>query len=422
MEAARHAKELLLAEVERLSAARAKSKKGKKKKKNVGVGDTGAARLNEEMLTAATDTTAIAATTALAIVTMPQASPFPSPPEPTISAAIHPRITRRQLSECDAVTITFGAPAGISHNNVGGRNSASDKYALIDKVGTFDGQHYNLKLTSALANGDDPNCKSDAEGGAEAPCSIAINSASGTIHPVTFSFEFDSGDPVTLPLYSFSSPQSPPSPPTPPPTPPPPSSSSPPPPPADCSTFTTKKKCKQRESCRWKKKKCVARPSPPPPSVSSPPPPPPSPEDCSTFTTKKKCKQRESCRWKKKKCVARPSPPPPSASPSPSPPSAISLPPPPVPACHPLGVCSGNDSRCGHFSGGAGCSSSHSCTEDQCLGCRDNCDCIWSGPTTPEECGTPPPSPEDCSIFTTKKKCKQREACRWKKKKCRGAD
>ena len=50
MEAARHAKELLLAEVERLSAARAKGKKGKKKKKNVGVGDTGAARLNEEML------------------------------------------------------------------------------------------------------------------------------------------------------------------------------------------------------------------------------------------------------------------------------------------------------------------------------------------------------------------------------------
>ena len=47
MEAARHAKELL-AEVERLSAARAKGKKGKKKK-NVGVGDTGAARLNEEM-------------------------------------------------------------------------------------------------------------------------------------------------------------------------------------------------------------------------------------------------------------------------------------------------------------------------------------------------------------------------------------
>ena len=37
--------------VERLSAARAKGKKGKKKKKkNVGVGDTGAARLNEEML------------------------------------------------------------------------------------------------------------------------------------------------------------------------------------------------------------------------------------------------------------------------------------------------------------------------------------------------------------------------------------
>ena len=47
MEAACHAKELLLAEVERLSAARAKGKKGKKKKKkNVGVGDTGAARLN----------------------------------------------------------------------------------------------------------------------------------------------------------------------------------------------------------------------------------------------------------------------------------------------------------------------------------------------------------------------------------------
>ena len=45
--AARHAKELrLLAEVERLSAARAKGKKGKKKKKNVGVGDTGAARLS----------------------------------------------------------------------------------------------------------------------------------------------------------------------------------------------------------------------------------------------------------------------------------------------------------------------------------------------------------------------------------------
>ena len=41
---------LLLAEVERLSAARAKGKKGKKKKKNVGVGDTGAAGLNEEML------------------------------------------------------------------------------------------------------------------------------------------------------------------------------------------------------------------------------------------------------------------------------------------------------------------------------------------------------------------------------------
>ena len=39
----------LLAEVERLSAARAKGKKGTKKK-NVGVGGTGAARLNEEML------------------------------------------------------------------------------------------------------------------------------------------------------------------------------------------------------------------------------------------------------------------------------------------------------------------------------------------------------------------------------------
>ena len=49
MENARHAKEPLLAEVERLSAARAKGKKGKKKK-DVGVGDTGAARLNEEML------------------------------------------------------------------------------------------------------------------------------------------------------------------------------------------------------------------------------------------------------------------------------------------------------------------------------------------------------------------------------------
>ena len=49
MEAARHAKELLLAEVERLSAARAKGKKGKKKK-NVDVSDTGAAGLNEEML------------------------------------------------------------------------------------------------------------------------------------------------------------------------------------------------------------------------------------------------------------------------------------------------------------------------------------------------------------------------------------
>mmetsp|Transcript_27261 Transcript_27261/g.79840 ORF Transcript_27261/g.79840 Transcript_27261/m.79840 type:complete len:179 (+) Transcript_27261:1830-2366(+) len=50
MENARHAKEPLPAEVERLSAARAKGKKGKKKKKNVDVGDTGAARLNEEML------------------------------------------------------------------------------------------------------------------------------------------------------------------------------------------------------------------------------------------------------------------------------------------------------------------------------------------------------------------------------------
>ncbi|EOD38034.1 hypothetical protein EMIHUDRAFT_200426 [Emiliania huxleyi CCMP1516] len=50
MENARHAKEPLPAEVERLSAARAKGKKGKKKTKNVGVGDTGAAGLNEEML------------------------------------------------------------------------------------------------------------------------------------------------------------------------------------------------------------------------------------------------------------------------------------------------------------------------------------------------------------------------------------
>ena len=49
MEAARHAKDWLLAEVERLSAARAKGKKGKKKKKNLGVGDAGAARLNEEI-------------------------------------------------------------------------------------------------------------------------------------------------------------------------------------------------------------------------------------------------------------------------------------------------------------------------------------------------------------------------------------
>ena len=57
---------------------------------------------------------------------------------------------RRRLSECDAVTITFGAPAGISHNNIGGRNSDSDKWALIDKVGTYDGQDYNLKLTSAF--------------------------------------------------------------------------------------------------------------------------------------------------------------------------------------------------------------------------------------------------------------------------------
>ena len=41
MEAARHAKELLLAEVERLSAARAKGKKGKKKKKKCGRGRYG---------------------------------------------------------------------------------------------------------------------------------------------------------------------------------------------------------------------------------------------------------------------------------------------------------------------------------------------------------------------------------------------
>ena len=105
------------------------------------------------------------------------------------------------LTRGDAVTITFGAPAGISHNNIGGRNSDSDKWALIDKVGTYDGQDYNLKLTSALANGDDSNCRSgacarpcrvlprvhlincrsDAEAGAEAACRIAINSASGTV-------------------------------------------------------------------------------------------------------------------------------------------------------------------------------------------------------------------------------------------------
>ena len=84
---------------------------------------------------------------------------------------------------------------------------------MITNVGTYNGQSFNLKLESALPNGDDLNC-SPGSAANQASCSISINSKGAVdffveeneMHPIRFTFiDASTGNQITpLPRFSFS--------------------------------------------------------------------------------------------------------------------------------------------------------------------------------------------------------------------------
>ena len=114
---------------------------------------------------------------------------------------------------CVGVEITFDATvANITHNNFGGRNGPTDKFALIENIGSYGNQAFHLKLESALASGDDPDCTS---GSAELKkkCSIILSdngavtfyTKANVVYPIKFTLiDASDGSEMNLPSFSFS--------------------------------------------------------------------------------------------------------------------------------------------------------------------------------------------------------------------------
>ena len=113
---------------------------------------------------------------------------------------------------CVGTEITFdGSSTEITHDNIGGRNGPNDKFAMITNVGSYNGTSLNLKLESALPNGDDSNCSSGTAAN-NAKCSLEITSNGAItfrvkakkVHPIKFTLVDEGGNQITLPRFSFS--------------------------------------------------------------------------------------------------------------------------------------------------------------------------------------------------------------------------
>ena len=114
---------------------------------------------------------------------------------------------------CVGVEITFDATvANITHNNFGGRNGPTDKFALIENIGSYGNQAFHLKLESALTSGNDPDCTS---GSAELKkkCSIILSdngavtfyTKANVTYPIKFTLiDASDGSEMILPRFSFS--------------------------------------------------------------------------------------------------------------------------------------------------------------------------------------------------------------------------
>ncbi|EJK65111.1 hypothetical protein THAOC_14075, partial [Thalassiosira oceanica] len=115
---------------------------------------------------------------------------------------------------CTGVEITFdGASASITHNNFGNRdNSNIDPFAMIENIGSYNGQDFHLKLESPLPNSDDPDCRPGLPED-NAKCSIILSSngavtfytRANSTYPIQFTLINALDDtPMTLPRFSFS--------------------------------------------------------------------------------------------------------------------------------------------------------------------------------------------------------------------------
>ncbi|EJK65103.1 hypothetical protein THAOC_14087, partial [Thalassiosira oceanica] len=114
---------------------------------------------------------------------------------------------------CTGVEITFdGVLTNITHNNFGARNSNTDPFAMIENIGSYNGQDFHLKLESPLPNGDDPDCRSGTPEN-KAKCSIILSSngavtfytRANSTYPIQFTLINALDDtPMTLPRFSFS--------------------------------------------------------------------------------------------------------------------------------------------------------------------------------------------------------------------------
>ena len=116
---------------------------------------------------------------------------------------------------CVGVEITFDATvANITHNNFGGRNGPTDKFALIENIGSYGNQAFHLKLESALASGDDPDCTQDTSNPDNNPkCSIILSdngavtfyTKANVVYPIKFTLiDASDGSEMSLPRFSFS--------------------------------------------------------------------------------------------------------------------------------------------------------------------------------------------------------------------------
>ena len=87
---------------------------------------------------------------------------------------------------------------------------------MITNVGTYNGQSFNLKLESALTNGDDSQCESDTNpyDPTVIKCKIEISSNGAVtfyvkrnkVHPIKFTMinATDAVTPMEIPRFSFS--------------------------------------------------------------------------------------------------------------------------------------------------------------------------------------------------------------------------